>query len=557
MFLEYYKRILSMYNFQYERPYLSHVVETLEDSWDKKNIFIIEAPTGYGKSTITATLALKTFEEGRKLIVTFPLRTLLEDQYKKISTIIRDEDVIGKKYMHEYDSLYLVKPITLTTVDTLSLTMFGLAPEDLNTVLKSWHEWTGTLQGSSGHYLFSWSSVILSDIVLDEVHLLADETKSLTFLASLFKHAVNYDQKIVLMSATLPDAFKKKIFQDLYSLRDKILLLNFEQDDNFVSSRKEKTYEVRLEYLSDTDKYERLLSWVEDALMCGLNRALIIFNTVKDAIKFYELYASKNGTDHLALIHSRFSEMDRRRKIERLNQLKSSKRYVVIATQVVEAGVDMSSDILISELAPANSLVQRFGRFLRYDDEKNGCAYIWYESQLADEKYKVYNGELCRKTLEYLEKNHKRLNFHIPNTDEGYAKLINYVYCLEHFSIDKKWVDVLLSTFTDFDSIANAVNKFLELEGSFVRDAEIIPVSPPSASETIPVSYPLFNRLLKNGLVTSVILTDNTEKEIDVSRLKDFKTTFRYIIKENVASFRVNCKYDPEIGLLLEGSADE
>jgi CRISPR-associated endonuclease/helicase Cas3 len=557
MFHEYYKRVLSLYNFQYERPYLSHIVETLENNWDKKNVFIIEAPTGYGKSTITATLALKTFEEGRKLIVAFPLRTLLEDQYKKISIIIRDKATIGKKYMHEYDSLYLIKPITLTTVDTLSLTMFGLAPEDLNTIIKSWHEWTGTLQGSSGHYLFSWSSVILSDIVLDEVHLLTDETKSLTFLASLFKHAVNYDQKIVLMSATLPDAFKKKIYQDLYGLRDRILLLNFEEDADFIGSRKEKTYDVRLECLSDANKYERLLSWVEDALMCGLNRALIIFNTVRDAIGFYELYTSKNGTDHVILIHSRFCEMDRRRKVERLNQLKFSRRYVVIATQAVEAGIDMSSDVLISELAPANSLVQRFGRFLRYDDEKSGCAYIWYEGQLAGERYKVYDGELCRKTLEYLEKNHKRLNFHIPNTNEGYAKLINYVYGLEHFSIDKKWVDILLSTFTDFDNIANAVNKFLELEGSFVRDAEIIPVSPPSMSEIIPISYSLFNHLLKNGLVTSVILTDNTEKEIDVSRLKDFKTTFRYIIKENVASFRVNCRYDPEIGLLIEDSANE
>jgi CRISPR-associated endonuclease/helicase Cas3 len=557
MFHEYYKRVLSLYNFQYERPYLSHIVETLENNWDKKNVFIIEAPTGYGKSTITATLALKTFEEGRKLIVAFPLRTLLEDQYKKISMIIRDKATIGKKYMHEYDSLYLIKPITLTTVDTLSLTMFGLAPEDLNTIIKSWHEWTGTLQGSSGHYLFSWSSVILSDIVLDEVHLLPPPPPTQTFLASLFKHAVNYDQKIVLMSATLPDAFKKKIYQDLYGLRDKILLLNFEEDADFIGSRKEKTYDVRLECLSDANKYERLLSWVEDALMCGLNRALIIFNTVRDAIGFYELYTSKNGTDHVILIHSRFCEMDRRRKVERLNQLKFSRRYVVIATQAVEAGIDMSSDVLISELAPANSLVQRFGRFLRYDDEKSGCAYIWYEGQLAGERYKVYDGELCRKTLEYLEKNHKRLNFHIPNTNEGYAKLINYVYGLEHFSIDKKWVDILLSTFTDFDNIANAVNKFLELEGSFVRDAEIIPVSPPSMSEIIPISYSLFNHLLKNGLVTSVILTDNTEKEIDVSRLKDFKTTFRYIIKENVASFRVNCRYDPEIGLLIEDSANE
>lgn len=550
MLREYYKRVLSIYGYS-ERPYLSYVIDNIEDYWDKKILFVVEAPTGYGKSTVSATMALRAYEEGRKLVIGYPLRTLLEDQFRKLTDAIKDTEMIGKRYMHVHDSLYLIKPITLTTIDTLSLTMFGLAPEDLNIVLKNWYEWIGTLQGSSGHYLFSWSSIILSDIILDEVHLLADEAKSLTFLVTMIEHAYNHDQKIIFMSATLPAALKEKI-KSSSRIGDKIHWIDFQDDKEFINSRREKKYELKVEALLGVDKYEKMFSWIEDAFNRGYSRVIVIFNTVRDAINFYNLYTSRNGHNHAILLHSRLNDNDRRRKIDRLNQLRSGRKYVVIATQVIEAGVDMTSDVLISELAPANSLVQRFGRFLRYKDEVDGCAYIWYDASLINSKnYKVYDGNLCHKTKEYLEKNRGNINLHVPNDAGGYSHLINYVYSIENFVVNRRLKEEFLLTFTNPDNIASVVSKFLDLEGSFVRDAELIPVMPASINESIPISYRLFLRLLDKGIVTSVILNDGSEKEINKSKLKSFKNALKYMIRENVIAFRINCYYDEELGLII------
>ncbi len=98
-------------------------------------------------------------------------------------------------------------------------------------------------------------------------------------------------------------------------------------------------------------------------------RTLIICNTVDRAKEVHTLLNSQkaDGCD-LLLLHSRFRPPERRRQMERLNTTGLAvfpKGQIVVATQVIEAGVDVSSGILWSEVAPMASLVQRFGRLNR------------------------------------------------------------------------------------------------------------------------------------------------------------------------------------------------
>jgi len=98
-------------------------------------------------------------------------------------------------------------------------------------------------------------------------------------------------------------------------------------------------------------------------------RTLIICNTVDRAVKLHELLASEkpDGCD-LLLLHSRFRPPERRAQLKQLKTIDGTafpKGQIVISTQVVEAGVDISSGILWSEVAPLASLVQRFGRLNR------------------------------------------------------------------------------------------------------------------------------------------------------------------------------------------------
>ena len=89
---------------------------------------------------------------------------------------------------------------------------------------------------------------------------------------------------------------------------------------------------------------------------------IVILNRVdraKDLFAALDKLAKKHGLPARLLVHSRFRPIER----EPLSQLiKSSEEKIIIATQAIEAGVDISARTLFTELAPWSSLVQRFGR---------------------------------------------------------------------------------------------------------------------------------------------------------------------------------------------------
>ena len=77
--------------------------------------------------------------------------------------------------------------------------------------------------------------------------------------------------------------------------------------------------------------------------------------------------SASNNPERL-LIHSRFRAEDRRANEEFLHSAPPVEGRIVIATQAIEAGVDLSARVLFTELAPWASLVQRFGRCNRYGE---------------------------------------------------------------------------------------------------------------------------------------------------------------------------------------------
>lgn len=548
-------KISEAWNLKAPRPFIEFTIEKISELWSNKNIFIVEAPTGYGKSTISAAVSLYSAEKELKAIICYPLRTLIEDQYntftgkKEGKRAICDEELIGVRYMHHPGSRYLIKPITLTTIDTFALTLFGIAPEDFEKALKAYEG----ISFSFGHYMFSWASVILSNVILDEVHLLADSTKSLNFLIALLELAIRFDQKLVLMSATLPRAFKEVIVDSLRPYLDRIVFITFSKneelkgvesytyfDEDFVEERISKKYDLEILRLEESEKFEKLRELIRTHAQ-KFKRVLVVFNTVEDAMKFYLLVKDdkdiiKIFKENILLIHSRFTGIDRAKKIDKLGELKD--RYLLIATQVIEAGIDISSDLFITEIAPANSLVQRLGRFLRYD-EKYGKVFVWYEADevgnlklnlslnktprtrlcidaeseevfkksvailkekfkdvkikklsewkwrkdklaIAIPMYKVYNYELTLKTLNWLKEN--KLNVHVPECSseniKGYKEILNDVYTRSSFQPDLQAVNDLLNIHYHLESPEKAIEVLLKCEGSFVREDYQVNVVP-------------------------------------------------------------------------------
>ncbi|MEZ0345231.1 MAG: DEAD/DEAH box helicase, partial [Infirmifilum sp.] len=118
------------------RPFLRLAAEQLEASLSEEggSAVFLSAPTGYGKTSLSMSIALKEFLEGYKAIISYPLRTLIEDQFGKFQDFFADlgkPEAVGRRMMGVRESPYLVHPVVLTTIDTLSLVAVGLSPEDI------------------------------------------------------------------------------------------------------------------------------------------------------------------------------------------------------------------------------------------------------------------------------------------------------------------------------------------------------------------------------------------------------------------------------------------
>lgn len=123
-----------------------------------------------------------------------------------------------------------------------------------------------------------------------------------------------------------------------------------------------------------------------------LAQTLVIVNRVDRAqALFTQLRAARPGRTDL-LIHARFRPVERSHKAFRLTDEPSADR-IVVATQAIEAGVDISSKVLVTELAPWASMVQRFGRCNRYGEHNQTGAWILWVDIEEDADAKPYTAE--------------------------------------------------------------------------------------------------------------------------------------------------------------------
>ncbi len=117
-----------------------------------------------------------------------------------------------------------------------------------------------------------------------------------------------------------------------------------------------------------------------------LTLTLCVVNNVSRAQEiFQKLLDNRRSEKNTAVLHSHFREGDRAVRMAILTQ---EGDRIVVSTQVVEAGVDISAHTLITELAPWPSLVQRFGRCNRYG-EYGGALIEWIDIAMEDEKDKL------------------------------------------------------------------------------------------------------------------------------------------------------------------------
>ncbi|NPV72060.1 MAG: CRISPR-associated helicase Cas3' [Firmicutes bacterium] len=132
---------------------------------------------------------------------------------------------------------------------------------------------------------------------------------------------------------------------------------------------------------------------------------LVVVNTVDRATAVFRQLVSSKAKPEILLIHSKFRPADRGPLEARMKEPVDPKGpgRVVVSTQVIEAGMDLSARTLVTELAPWSSLVQRWGRANR-KGEYSSSTILWVD--LPDDASAPYSPEelsQSRKILDGLE----------------------------------------------------------------------------------------------------------------------------------------------------------
>ncbi len=138
---------------------------------------------------------------------------------------------------------------------------------------------------------------------------------------------------------------------------------------------------------------------------CGV---LVVVNTVRRARALSQILTDMGAT--VLTLHSRFNSRDRwtiEQTVLRLFEVGSPRstasRPIIIATQVIEVSLDLDFDVLYSDPAPIDALVQRFGRVNRARTERSlAPVYICREPIGTEARRPIYDPALIIATLEVL-----------------------------------------------------------------------------------------------------------------------------------------------------------
>jgi len=345
-----------------------NVIDNIIRNTDK-NIYNITAPTGSGK-TFTGFMAAKALQnkapEYNKIIYALPFTSIIDQNYDVIKNLMtNNKDFMNtpNNYMikHHYlgDGKYLSNK---NSKKEISLSQQNLLIEDWQSgiIVTTFVQLFQTLIGTSNKMVKKLHSIDNSILILDEIQSIDSEYYLL--VEEVFKYITNnFNIKIIIMTATKPYLLKSesvelldnnlKYFKEfnrnkLHINLDKITIDGFIDEFNL-------NYEKNKDYL----------------IVCNtIGESLEIYNKINDVYDNIEVnYLSTN-----IIPKERIKRIKRIKKIQKENK----KNFILVSTQVIEAGVDLDFDVVYRDLAPVDSVIQCAGRCNRNNSEQKGDVYV-------------------------------------------------------------------------------------------------------------------------------------------------------------------------------------
>ena len=286
------------------------------------------------------------------------------------------EDTNANIMAQVFENNFYAKPVTISTVDHLLMSLYhGYKYADR-----------------------AFFNVASSLVVFDEVHYY--EGRTMEAIAEAMRRLTQLKIPHLVMTATIPTAVRKG-----FDKLNRGQPYPFQRAPAVISGTAEPKAPFEITRLHETPLDEEdiisseLLDLVEQnrdkrqiIFVNQVNRAKQVYRALEEQaicdnlICYHSSFVSKDRVKKEEIIRSLFKDPDRReddeRKILKEYDFRNSDACVLVSTQVSELSLDISADVMYSEIAPIDSIVQRGGRLNRKGktpaDEQTGYTYRLY-----------------------------------------------------------------------------------------------------------------------------------------------------------------------------------
>lgn len=312
---------------------------------ETKDDVLIQAMTGLGKTATSLLWSnnVQNEDKSKRIYYILPFTASINSLYKDFlnrgvsTTMLHNK---AEYFMNRIDSeithydynlmKYSTKQLNICTIFQLAKAMF-----------------------SCKRFEMILAQMKNSIIIVDEIHCF--DLKTLSYILELLRFLkYKLGCRICIMSASIPSVLQKLIKERL----DINKVIYAEKCDLKIRHRLNR---VNKTILDDINKIEEDLKEGKQVIIC--------VNNVNTSQEIYKMF---KGIYRCKLIHGRFNGRDREKaeKGLRNNQL-------LIGTQAIEVSLDISYDVLYTEIAPYDALLQRFGRINRRGEKGVKDIYIY------------------------------------------------------------------------------------------------------------------------------------------------------------------------------------
>lgn len=362
-----YKEIFNKLNFKS----MTEVQQKINEIKGGKNILVVSS-CGSGK---TEGSYFKMLEYGEKTIIAEPMKTLansISDRLGFYNNQLNLENVTLQHSSSQQDR-FLKNKYSVTTIDQIL---------------------SGYLAIGKQAYM-KGKNVIMSNIIFDEVQLFDTDTMLLTTI-NMLDELYKLSRKFIIMTATMP-RFLIDFLQERYNME--VIIAEDIRDDR----------KVQLFYIEKLN-YENIIKYEY--------KQIIICNSIKQLYKVYDNLPK----DRVIILHSKFLNSNRLELEKEVNNYfgknSNENNKILLTTQIVEVGIDISCSRLYTTACSIDSLVQRDGRCCRWGGI--GQVIVFKNNDNIYDEYLVTN------TIRYIQDN-QGIDF--------------------NWNIQKQWIDEILNDY--------------------------------------------------------------------------------------------------------------